>query len=203
LFNNALTKLGIKANRSNSIFVTSSFTCAASYGGNNNVYVIFPRNTANYCWTKFEDLILGPTENFPINNNLQYSPEYKDLIKRIQELPPDEYIERLLISAKRLIEVNLDDIFDDVIFDIETHFDGPPVIDKSGMTKLLDRENPELFKYFEFDENMFIEKFEPSDTDFHIALSRSKEILVNGEYIAINNHAYTSLQNHYKELPKG
>ena len=95
IFNNALSKIGIKANRSNSLFVVSDYTAAKGYG--NKVYVIFPKNTSDYCWTKYLDLILPGVSYLPVDNKIDYSDEYKLLIKMASALP--ESIENFLVSV--------------------------------------------------------------------------------------------------------
>lgn len=59
LFDIALTKLGHKALRSNSIFVTSAFETAERYG---TPYYIFPVNGYDYTWTKWRDIVLNINE---------------------------------------------------------------------------------------------------------------------------------------------
>jgi hypothetical protein len=60
MYDQALTQLGIKAQRSNSIFAISDYNTAIEYG---DPYVIIPKNTANFSWSESKtDLVLLPKD---------------------------------------------------------------------------------------------------------------------------------------------
>lgn len=60
IYDNALKSKGFKALRGNSIFTTTDDSFAASYG---NLYYIFPKNNSSYTWSKYEkDLVLDNSE---------------------------------------------------------------------------------------------------------------------------------------------
>lgn len=64
-FDDMLKKLGFKALRSNSIFVTSAFTTAKYFG---TPYIIFPINGFDYTYTAFMDLTFTPDQRGTLGN---------------------------------------------------------------------------------------------------------------------------------------
>lgn len=74
-FDEMLAALGVKALRSNSIYTTTSYGFASSYG--HNVYMIFPKNGFNFLSTNDSDLILSNWE--PITDFDQVASLYQEL----------------------------------------------------------------------------------------------------------------------------
>lgn len=64
-FNNAIKKCGLKANRTNSVFVTSDFATAERYG---KPYVVMPIGHFNYTWSE-------RVNDWFVNFNNFYNPE--------------------------------------------------------------------------------------------------------------------------------
>jgi hypothetical protein len=66
MFDIALAKQGIEANRSNSIFCSGSVTQAMIYGlDDNDVYCIFPTNGFKFVWSpKVRDIVNDPDYNW-------------------------------------------------------------------------------------------------------------------------------------------
>ena len=88
-FNDMLKKLGFKALRSNSIFVTSAFKTAKYFG---TPYIILPVNGFNYTYTPYMDLAFSPeSEDEWMNSNdpqvfyQEFHPKNKDLAVAINE----------------------------------------------------------------------------------------------------------------------
>ena len=85
-FNKILTKLGIEANRSNSIFTTSYKMRTLNFG---TTYIIFPLNSAKFSWTTARDLVLDNHSDADwssyTSGNLKYDDEFKSKMENINE----------------------------------------------------------------------------------------------------------------------
>jgi hypothetical protein len=92
-FDDMLKKLGFKALRSNSIFVTSMFRTAKYFG---TPYIVFPTNGFNYTYTSFMDLALSPESEGTLGNEWmtnndprvfyeEFHPRNKDLAVAINQ----------------------------------------------------------------------------------------------------------------------
>jgi len=92
-FDDMLNKLGFKALRSNSIFVTSALETASYFGTS---YIIFPINGFNYTYTAFGDLAFTPELRGTLGNEWmdsndtrvfidEFHPKNKDLAVAIDQ----------------------------------------------------------------------------------------------------------------------
>lgn len=159
LYDHALTKMGIKALRSNSIFTSSDVDQASSYG---STYIIFPVDGAEYSWTKnAKDLTLdtGYVVNDKFLNKLD-----GDVHKYIKKIGKefviyfdaedefyDDGIEGLIRTLKRIKYPNVNKVTMDALVDMQT----------------------------------IKTKYAPTNKEIPVAIKKGYEILVNGEYIAV------------------
>lgn len=112
LFDYGLVKMGFKALRSNSIFVTSSHGTAKIYG---DTYIIFPVNGFDYTWTNSRDLVLSSGEARMILDPDMYQtlrnyPEQMEIWSRPKTL--EQLILLLQDFYKGQITINKDDMLD-------------------------------------------------------------------------------------------
>lgn len=159
LFDAALTKLGITALRSNSIFTSSTVEQAANYG---SVYMIFPKNGFQFSWTKFDpDVVIDdPTEIWK-----------------------EKFIEKLEIDINRFYNKKIPNFWDlDVLMSIIDHGgiqgfanklknDGYPKADLMTADNLVDAKKIKT-------------EYGPDNKNFLAAIQSGGEVLISGEYYA-------------------
>ena len=192
LYDSALEELGIEAQRHNSIFTTSHIELAEFYG---TPYVIIPKNTAVYSWSRMSrDLVLNRGS---VPRSAKPSGEFKKEIEEVvrgvygkmrelelkSELPLsrnetrdywiaiDSLNEYLKYGRRNSwIYVNLRKTLNKILPD------SLPIVDK--MEK--NYENS-----INVDINAFKEKFDPTDKDLLNAMTYGHEVMIHGEYYAI------------------
>lgn len=191
-FNELLTSLGLSANRSNSIFVTSDKKHAQHYG---NLYMIFPKNTAQYTWSsEFKDLIvredqLARFKQFPV-----------DQAQLIDELEKFEnwFLDNRTSMTNKQIDLTLayisllNQLHRGMVLGVEdnlrlnkkqaqlisTHYPNSPLA-------------PHLDQYtgrkpVPYNLTQFQKRYKMKNTDLKQALKKGHEVMITGEYYAIN-----------------
>jgi hypothetical protein len=156
LYDIALTKMGIKAQRHNSIFATSTYSIANERG--DDVYIVFPKNSANISFS----------DNKEFRNLNNYHIVNHDLLHKLNDWlykkydydaeSPEDFIEEgEFPKLKRyLIKVKY------------------PGADKLTLSHFVDA-------------NRVKKKYNPTDKGFTLAVKNGKEVLINGEYIAVSS----------------
>ena len=190
LYDSCLQELGIKALRSNSIFTSSSISQAKSYG--NNIYVIFPEDTADYSWSEAgKDLILH-SDSF--NGLMSFSPEViAALDNELDEIQTKIEEEKELISKSNDNEYNeklsILQCYYKYLLDVRTT--GNRIISFTGR-KFLNYYFPESLlltlnsiEYSRVNLNKFKKKYKPMDTNLQTAIIKKHEVLIHGKYIAV------------------
>jgi len=203
-FDEFLKKLGIKARRGNSIFAGTA-EHADGYG--NQVYLIFPKNTATFSWSAEEsDLVLHGYEldDYLYKNEKQVSKIYKlwdkniDVIRKITD--PYDHKDHLTSKEEKFI-YSVHDIRENLESALEELDDGgydysdikyeikrglkfeklKPIM--NNFLKLLDQHKnlPD-----EYDVKSFQNEYKMSDKNFVKALESENEICISGEYVAVN-----------------
>jgi hypothetical protein len=179
----AMLAAGIKATRSNSIFISGRYEHANSYGG---VNVIFPKNTANFSWAyneDYHDVILGLSDPSVINNFRD-----SDLYKKAAELcDPTQW--------SKLNKVAQPNCGDAHIAFIEFRMQHGEIAKEAGFFEHT------FLEFITLNTNKLLKELNIKTTDFAKALTSGGEILVNGEYINIKVPSYMILQYVNPDLP--
>jgi hypothetical protein len=193
VYDNTLKLLGIKALRSNSIFTTSKKIMAEGYG---DVYVIIPKNTAVYSWSKkYRDLILDYDHNelkSPV-----YSTKLKKLIhKEIDRLDKNSYNMKLTPNERQYMCVLCDllEITDMSIAPKLVNWIAKKVPDSPILAFTDEILVPKV------DINKFQKKYQVTDKDLPAALKSGHEVLIHGQYFAISIEDFRSFQAMRKQL---
>jgi archaellum component FlaC len=174
-----LLALGMKALRSNSIYTTSNYGFASSYGY--NVYMIFPKNGFHFLSTNKKDLIL---EKWP---QLMDYEELKNFWEELNEWglvnKGDAWKNTGVGKAIRYKEWDYVYRLVKENFDWENNRLGMP--DKYNVDPK-DWVTPES-----------VEKaLEPNQTDLVSAMQSGREILINGEYWALEKRTWEAAVRH-------
>ena len=171
IYDYALTKMGIKALRSNSIFTTSDEYQASSYG--DAMYVIIPKNGFEFSWSLYEpDLVLDDIEALLKENVIETI--MNNIDKFIENSPKindnaGTWYTKLTLNGLESSKKWLESI-------------GYPKenIQQITLDKLID------FKSIK--ENMG-----PTNKDFAKALVSRGEVLIHGEYYGMNVKQYADI----------
>lgn len=217
-FDKILAKMGIKAQRGNSIFTTGSMDFASGYG---ELHLIFPFNSSPFSWSsEVDDLILHSGDitgryvsRDPVKSkilNKVWETNFKQLQKIKDKL---EYKDDLNVKEEKLFDALMvygDDLHEDLldIFDDNDFEDLEYVLDelrnnirpflkfpitKSIATKMLDTLKKFENLPMEINKNSisdFQDRYDISNKNFAEALKNGGEILISGEYIAVNANKY-------------
>ena len=174
IFDRMLTELGVKALRSNSIYTTSSYGFASSYG--HNVYMIFPKNGFHFLSTNKKDLILEKWSQLMDQDKLLEL--WKELDAWGKANVPnwkDTNIART-ISYKE---------WDYVYRQVKDNFEW-----EDNRLKLPDRFNlANKQKDWVTPESVRTE-FEPNTTNLTEAIRSGRELLISGEYWALEKRTW-------------
>lgn len=198
--------------RSNSIFVTGRGSQASGYG---RLYVIFPKDTARFTWSpEYDDIVIdGKMWNWSKFESLTSLPAYQKFLDYLEEYPE-------LRQSKELSSILN-------YFDTKTNYSEwwthkfpeqlqkmPPQVweaaRKSGFADFLyflsDLYNfKNIVKLYDiklakFDPDLFIKDFKPWDTNWKAALASGNEILVSGEYVAVDAVELVHLTHSVKRI---
>ena len=165
-FDQALSELGVKALRSNSIYTTSNENFASTYGW--NVYMIFPKNGFDFLGTSIRDLIL---EDW---TQLADMDAAKSMLRELDNWGKDnsdnwrntDLYRNILYQEWKWAFKEIKDNFED----------GNPLNIPSQFNKSL--------KDFVSAESVQ-RNFDPNTTDLEGAIENGKELLIRGEYWAL------------------
>ena len=168
LFDAALTKMGITAIRSNSIFTTGSQSQADTYG---EIYMIFPKNGFQFSWSRFDpDIVIdGPWE---LMNE-----------KVIEKLRSD--IDKFLTKK----DPNRKDFFDlDYWIDVKGFDNTVTELKRIGYPKaeLITKENI-------VDVAAVKRDYGPTNKNLAAAIQAGGEVLISGEYYAFSYEQFNGL----------
>lgn len=167
-YDNVLKSMGIKALRSNSIFTTSDYNHASKFGG--SVYLIFPKNTAVYSWSKTKiDIVL----RFPkmVDPDIQ-----KRLFKEFEH---------------HLIDKNMESYkIDDVLWKLNKVMGNTAEAKKLLVRyKFVPSDGYEILDQLVTDDA--IKKiYQPTNTDLNQALTKAHEVMIAGEYYAVKESPF-------------
>ena len=208
-FDQAASKLGMKALRGNSIYTSGSRGHAEEYGVE---YIIVPKNSANFTWSRTtRDLVLDSWDKLPLktgaNNyhqlltqeqkwlNAELNKAYKVLDK--SKTTKDEEV------AYRIIH-KLED-YSEVLSQIDDYLYSRDLYDvnqnevKKAQKNFPDRAFlKDIFKMVQEVPQMDLVKFQKryqlDNTDLPKAIKSNKEVMIQGEYFAIHPDLWQDLQ---------
>jgi hypothetical protein len=170
IYDYVLTKMGITALRSNSIFATTDEYQAGEYG--NAIYAIIPKNGFAFSWALHEpDLVIDDIDSLLKENVLEKIidsiDKYVENNPKLSDGSGTEWYERLQFegyekSMEYLKEIKF------------------PNYKNITLDKLID--------YKSIKENMG-----PTNKDFNKALTAGGEVLINGEYYGIDVKKYAAI----------
>lgn len=198
IFDKMLDKLGIMAQRGNSIFTTSKKTQAENYG---RLYLIFPLNSSKFSYSKkYGDLILhGSTLRKYISRDKKklekLKQDYNELMKTLNKKSNkldyentefsqiDVLLNFLRYSRSDIFSHDRDsrqEAFDDIKKFLKQKYVSDYVQTALDIISAVDKIPAKL------DVARFQEKYQMTDKDFAAALESKKEICIGGEYIAVS-----------------
>lgn len=170
MFDRMMAELGVQALRNNSIYTTSSYGFASSYGW--EVYIIFPKNGFEFLSTNQGDLIL---EKWPqLVDMEQVKGKLLELDAWAKVNIPDKWPQSSLGSAIRYREWDYALRLLQDTWKYDNNDLGLPAEYNLDMKSLV---TPESVK----------ERFEPNTTDLVKAIKSGNECLIRGEYWALNH----------------
>jgi cell fate (sporulation/competence/biofilm development) regulator YlbF (YheA/YmcA/DUF963 family) len=171
-FDETLMALGVKALRSNSIYTTSSYGFASSYGY--NVYMIFPKNGFNFLSTNKRDLILEKWSQLMDQDKL------KELWLELDAWGQANVPNWSTTNIGRVLRYKE---YEYVYGRVKENFDW-------------DGNRLNLPEKFNIDEKEWItpegvaKEFDPNTTNIIDPIKSGHEILINGEYWALEKRSW-------------
>jgi hypothetical protein len=195
IYDNYLKLLGIEARRSNSIFTTSKFGFAAGYGS--EVYVIIPKNTAVYSWSRLEeDIVLSDDEelNFWISEKIisMIEKEINTMVFSISAYSTNEKD----VPKMRLYTEKLKDILSNnqktIIINLEWISKNIPKSPLLKYKNTLLNPKPDL--------KAFQQEYQVTNKYLSAALTARHEVLIHGEYFGIHIDDWQSYRLFRREL---
>lgn len=177
----ALRNEGFQALRSNSIFTTTSYSFANSYG--KHLYCIFPKNGFHVLTTNVRDLILN---SYDVLVGPGWMDGFKDLLRKyLEDNVPDWQKTNLGYELKF-------ESWSAMFYELKKNFDEgnplklPEEFNKVPADLILDQD---IIKYLE-----------PRQDDLENAMADGREILINGEYWALKLSSWKEhIVRHYLE----
>ena len=188
VFDEMLASLGFVALRGNSIFATSDWDHASSFG--DQVYVIFPVDgRSHFTYTVSEDLTLTDILDVGVNqqklNDLksEFGQWLREATKDVKKQP--KWLIRLLDYSKpgswwswNSIAFELTSLPKNVKFDVPEKFLN---IDQRSLV----------------DVESFMHRYRPKNTDLATALKNMNEVYISGVYYALSVDKYANLISNY------
>lgn len=214
-FNKILTKLGIEANRSNSIFTTSQSARTGQFGQR---YIIFPLDSAKFSWTTEADIVLNSNSS---NIWTEYTTGDKQIDAEILEELTKDFAPRIK-KANEVFRDKFDEneksyyLITNILYRLRQDLEYINRLDKETLLTMIHRidgftdvyrnkpefkDVMELYDYIKIrlpkikkklNLEKFKERYDPKDTDFAAALQSHNEICVSGYYLALKEVAYRS-----------
>jgi hypothetical protein len=189
LFDKCLEEMGFEANRSNSIFCTSSQRDAQGYG---NVYVIIPENTSCYLWSVTEsDIVLTSASFYGLYKMV---PRFKKRLEaELKGIENDIFNDT---SGKGKINLTkMADFLRKVIQEKCTYKESEQMIPFLTATfpySMLRTLVPASVD--EIDLVKFEEKYAPTNSRLEEALKARHEVLIHGKYIAVESDLFERIK---------
>lgn len=162
IYDEALKSKGFKALRGNSIFTTTDDSFAGSYG---TLYYIFPKNGSTYTWNKHnQDLVLDNSD------------QVLD-VRKIEKITVDveNWYEK---KYKKELRWYYEDAYE-AMYDLNGFFKELKKLKYPKDIKLLDLINWDFIK----------NDIGPTATNFAAGLASGNEMMISGEYYAINTES--------------
>ena len=216
IWDQILSSLNIYANRSNSIFTSSSTVTSSFYG--DDVYLIFPLNISKFSWSAtHRDIILYP-ESFDnlytmtLSNQQHYKlTEYYNYVERYHNSLTNDGFSGSLDREKQYLRVQLAELKSHLKLAIKKlnreqlklSIEMVNNIEKTGIMNEQFTEMRDFFKdivskcVFDIDE--FQKVYKVTDRDFNKALRSKNEICISGHYIAIKE----DFEEYFRDLWMG
>ena len=179
LFDYALDHLGFRALRGNSIFCTGSIDQAMAYG---NPYVIFPVDGKSaFTYTRDSDIVLDDVSNIRPFDDFEYRKWYNkfeaSVRKHVETVRADSIINDIRMDRHDPIKT---------INDVNSMFDELQELGVDGL--LLDIQIGDFLNFAEFQEY-----FQPQQTNLSTAIQKNVEVLIAGEYYALDCRKYNDV----------
>jgi len=199
IWNKALAELNIFANRSNSIFTTSSLNQANGFG---DLYMIFPFDTAKFSWSKtHRDIILSYYDlstvytinlgNYDKSKLMIYSDDVQKIYNNLKSKKMEDNK-----------SINLITCVSEILYFLKSGLTNMDLKYFSECVKFIDRMESDnniseffielrdflrtIISQYTFDMDKFQKKYQVTDKDFGKALEGRNEICISGHYIAID-----------------
>jgi hypothetical protein len=169
VFDAAMTLVGIKANRSNSIFATSSYEQASGYAAGSAPHIIFPINGFNYLYTREDDLIMRRGYMIEFCNDKKMEDYIQELTDFIQQTEYTEKTVKNLYYGTILKLPNSSDTGEVV--------STPQEIGESGQVEVYTKNG---YKVFTLDDMI------KSNPEKNISITTTSKKY--SDYMSINNH---------------
>ena len=181
LYDNYLTSLGIVAQRHNSLFVSNLYGVANEYAERHGgvTYVIFPKNGFKFSWSQ----------------------EHQDIVIELDNILNKKYIndlERTVWSyAMEFKAAKADKILEQMRYFFTQMYDYPKMSTYEVLVAFLKKiKFPDADKVttdLVFPSANFHKEFQCTDKNFKAALQSGHEILIHGEYIAVQEPLFTKI----------
>lgn len=177
IFDYALDRLGFRALRSNSIFCTGSIDQAMAYG---NAYVIFPVDGKSaFTYTRDSDIVLDDISSTHAFDITKYQSWHRQFEANVRE----HVVKARANSIINDIRMDLHDPIK-TINDVNSMFDE---LQEQGVD-LLDIQIGDFLNFAEFQKY-----FQPQSTNLATAIQKNVEVLIAGEYYALDCRKYNDI----------
>lgn len=187
VFDQALAQLGFTAVRGNSVFVTSDYDLASSYG---TPYVIIPWDTCDFTWSQskeyqYRDLILESRSDIP---GFSISQVAKNAIRAEIKKIKSGALSSISPEQKIVMIETLNGILRDDISDYQWE------LRRSQFSLEFQEQFSELSDFWQVDLQKFQKKFQPSRENFSRALRGEGEILIRGTYYGLSQAVFNEMR---------
>jgi ribosomal protein L17 len=182
LYDNYLTALGIVAQRHNSLFVSNLYGVANEYAERHGgvVYVIFPKNGFKFSWSQ----------------------EHQDIVIELDHILNKKYINALEKTvwsyAMKFKGAKADKILDQIRYFFTQMHSYPKMSTYEVLVTFLKKikfpDVDQVTTDIVFPVANFHKEFQCTDKNFKAALQSGHEILIHGEYIAVQETLFTKIQ---------
>jgi len=193
MFDDELVKLGMKALRGNSIFVTTDPKIANSYT-RDSVYIIFPEDGFNFTYLdgRKDDLVLSYHSKLPLENNIVNLDWYDELLDKYE----NDDTEKQYQWIENLRNFNFDQFANILYFDVEGYLEDVktdlvkniPISMNTTVSGKSRAINDAIYTagIFKVNSNKFETMYNPTNINLISALEQNVyEIYIQGKYVAI------------------
>lgn len=190
LFDQALTQLGIAAQRGNSIFTTGKLSQANEYG---YIYAVVPKDTAIFSWSKSTgDLTLGAGDLASNGIITRPASVYKLLKKEINQVGYQLDAEQIQPKLARYYD-QLDKLQEYLEINNEFHIKKFMAWFLRYMPESVIAQNSAAILNPILDIKLFQKTYVMSDRNLVAAIKNHGEVLIHGEYYAMNTDIWDDL----------